>query len=195
MTGSRGRKYSRLFKAAVRAVAPLVEDRGIDEIYIDVTDIPGAQNDAGRAVGQQLKDAVFEATGLTCSVGITPNKLLSKICSELDKPNGLTLLSQADIPARATGRKPGGFNGTGGLTAEAQYPGQQFVNYLPEKSKGGEIVTSAGSAETKGFELELTAAPSDNFTLNMGIAYVDARFTQGCDADEFILNSGSIRVA
>ena len=94
------RKYSRLFKAAVRAVAPLVEDRGIDEIYIDVTDIPGAQNDAGRAVGQQLKDAVFEATGLTCSVGITPNKLLSKICSELDKPNGLTLLNHADIPAR-----------------------------------------------------------------------------------------------
>ncbi len=94
------RKYSRLFKAAVRAVAPLVEDRGIDEIYIDVTDIPGAQQDAGRAVGQRLKDAVFDATGLTCSVGITPNKLLSKICSELDKPNGLTLLSQADIPAR-----------------------------------------------------------------------------------------------
>ncbi len=94
------RKYSRLFKAAVRAVAPLVEDRGIDEIYIDVSDVPGAQQDAGHAVGQRLKDAVFEATGLTCSVGITPNKLLSKICSELDKPNGLTLLNHADIPAR-----------------------------------------------------------------------------------------------
>lgn len=94
------RKYSRLFKAAVRGVAPLVEDRGIDEIYIDLADLPGAQDDAGRAAGQQLKDAVFAATGLTCSVGITPNKLLSKICSELDKPNGLTLLSLADIPAR-----------------------------------------------------------------------------------------------
>jgi DNA polymerase IV len=94
------RKYSRLFKAAVRTLAPLVEDRGIDEIYIDVTEIAGAQIDAGRAVGQRLKDAVFEATGLTCSVGITPNKLLSKICSELDKPNGLTLLNHADIAAR-----------------------------------------------------------------------------------------------
>ena len=94
------RKYSRLFKAAVRAVAPLVEDRGIDEIYVDLTDLPGAQDDAGRAAGQRLKDAVFEATGLTCSVGITPNKLLSKICSELDKPNGLTLLNHGDIPAR-----------------------------------------------------------------------------------------------
>src|SRR5206468_5149197 len=41
------RKYSRLFKAAVRQMTPLVEDRGIDEIYIDLTDVPGAQADAG----------------------------------------------------------------------------------------------------------------------------------------------------
>jgi len=94
------RRYSRLFKAAVRAIAPLVEDRGIDEIYIDLTDIPGALDDRGAATGKRLKDAVFEATGLTCSIGITPNKLLSKLASELDKPNGLTLLSHEDIPAR-----------------------------------------------------------------------------------------------
>jgi DNA polymerase-4 len=47
-----------------------------------------------------LKAAVREATGLNCSIGITPNKLLSKIASELDKPDGLTLLDHADIPAR-----------------------------------------------------------------------------------------------
>ena len=94
------RKYSRLFKAAVRAQAPLVEDRGIDEIYIDLTDVPGAQQDGGRSVAQALKDAVHAATGLSCSVGVTPNKLLSKICSDLDKPGGLTLLGQADIPVR-----------------------------------------------------------------------------------------------
>ncbi|MES2101076.1 MAG: DNA polymerase IV [Pseudomonadota bacterium] len=95
------RHYSRLFKAAVRAVAPIVEDRGIDEIYIDLTDLPGAQLDAGRAIAQQLKDAVFDATGgLTCSIGVTPNKLLSKLASELDKPNGLTLLAAEDIPTR-----------------------------------------------------------------------------------------------
>ena len=40
----------------------------------------------------RLKDAVHAATGLTCSIGVTPNKLLSKICSDLDKPDGLTLL-------------------------------------------------------------------------------------------------------
>lgn len=94
------RKYSRLFKAAVRQIAPLVEDRGIDEIYIDLTDLPGAHEDAGRAIGQSLKDAVRTATGLSCSIGVTPNKLLSKICSDLEKPDGLTLLSHADIPGR-----------------------------------------------------------------------------------------------
>ena len=94
------RKYSRLFKAAVRAVAPVVEDRGIDEIYVDLTEFPGALADQGRGAGQLLKDAVRGATGLSCSVGITPNKLLSKICSDLDKPDGLTLLSPSEIPAR-----------------------------------------------------------------------------------------------
>ena len=112
------RKYSRLFKAAVRAVAPLVEDRGIDEIYVDLTDLPGAQDDAGRAAGQRLKDAVFEATGLTCSVGITPNKLLSKLCSELDKPNGLTLLNHADIPARVWPLAAKKINGIGPKATE-----------------------------------------------------------------------------
>ncbi len=94
------RKYSRLFKAAVRAIAPQVEDRGIDEIYIDLSELPGVHADGGRRIGEQLKQAVREATGLSCSIGITPNKLLSKLCSELDKPDGLTLLRMEDIPVR-----------------------------------------------------------------------------------------------
>ena len=94
------RKYSRLFKAAVRSVAPVVEDRGIDEIYVDLSEAAGVHDDGGLAAGLRLKAAVREATGLSCSIGITPNKLLSKIASELDKPDGLTLLTEADIPAR-----------------------------------------------------------------------------------------------
>ena len=94
------RKYSRLFKAAVREIAPVIEDRGIDEIYIDLNDVAGAADDGGRAIGDALKAAVHERTGLTCSIGITPNKLLSKLASELDKPNGLTLLGLDDVPAR-----------------------------------------------------------------------------------------------
>ena len=99
------RRYSRMFKDAVRAIAPHVEDRGIDEIYIDVTALAGTGDDAGawnraRAVAASLQSAVRAQTGLSCSIGVTPNKLLSKIASELDKPGGLTVLAEADVPAR-----------------------------------------------------------------------------------------------
>ncbi len=90
------RHYSRLFKAAVARIAPQIEDRGIDEIYIDLTDIPGET----RALAERIRRAVREATGLTCSIGVSPNKLLSKICSDLDKPDGLTVLDAAEIPER-----------------------------------------------------------------------------------------------
>jgi DNA polymerase-4 len=101
------RRYSRLFKAAVAEVAPVIEDRGIDEIYIDLSEVPGAQESLGfdatggvRAVAQEIRNTVKRATGLTCSVGVTPNKLLSKIASELDKPDGLTVITQAEVPTR-----------------------------------------------------------------------------------------------
>lgn len=54
------------------------------------------------------------------------------------------------------------------------------------------IATNQGDAETKGFELQITAAPTDRLTLTLGYSYVDAKFTKGCDADYFILNSGGI---
>ena len=101
------RRYSRRFKAAVAEVAPVIEDRGIDEIYIDLTDLPGAQDVVGhdpaggvRALAQEIRNNVRRLTGLTCSIGVTPNKLLSKIASELDKPDGLTVLTEADLPLR-----------------------------------------------------------------------------------------------
>lgn len=90
------RHYSRLFKAAVASIAPDYEDRGIDEIYIDLTHVEGET----RELALRIKQAVRDATGLTCSIGITPNKLLSKICSDLEKPNGLTILGHEDIPTR-----------------------------------------------------------------------------------------------
>jgi DNA polymerase-4 len=105
----RYRTYSRRFKDAVRAIAPRIEDRGIDEIYIDLAGVRLPEHDAdgyddpwwrARDVAKALKAAVREATGLTCSIAVAPNKLLAKIASELDKPDGLTILREADVPAR-----------------------------------------------------------------------------------------------
>lgn len=103
------RHYSRLFKKAVTAIAPQIEDRGIDEIYIDLTAIEGEN----REIAARIKQAVNEATGLTCSICIAPNKLLAKIGSELDKPDGLTILTEADLPTRIWPLAVGKVNGIG----------------------------------------------------------------------------------
>ena len=117
------RRYSRLFKETVRAIAPLVEDRGIDEIYIDLTNLVG--NGAwprAQEIALQLQAAVRDATGLSCSIGVTPNKLLSKIASDLQKPGGITVLGMDDIPARIwplSARKINGIGPKAGARLEA----------------------------------------------------------------------------
>ncbi|MCM0034577.1 MAG: DNA polymerase IV [Burkholderiaceae bacterium] len=90
------RHYSRLFKATVASIAPLIEDRGIDEIYIDLSDI----DEETESLAKRIKNAVSQATGLSCSIGVSPNKLLSKICSDLDKPNGITILASTELATR-----------------------------------------------------------------------------------------------
>jgi len=102
-------RLSRAFKAAVAEIAPLIEDRGIDEIFIDLTEVPGET----RELALRLKEAVRRATGLTCSIGITPNKLLSKLASELQKPDGLTILGLEDIPTRIWPLPCSAINGIG----------------------------------------------------------------------------------
>lgn len=108
------RHFSRLFKAAVAEVAPLIEDRGIDEIYIDLSDLP----EESISLARQIKQAVGAATGLSCSIGISPNKLLSKICSDLDKPDGITILAPDEIASRIWPLAVRKINGVGPKAAE-----------------------------------------------------------------------------
>jgi DNA polymerase-4 len=91
------RKYSRAFKEAIREVAPLVEDRGVDEVYIDFTEVPGGQRDGGKSLARLLQRSIFEKTGLTCSIGVAPNKLIAKMASEFNKPNGISIVQEADL--------------------------------------------------------------------------------------------------
>jgi DNA polymerase IV len=90
------RRVSRLFKAAIVQLCPQMEDRGIDEVYLDL----GQDNPDPQETARQLKQAVFDATGLTCSIGLAPNKLIAKIASDLNKPDGLTVIYAQDIPTR-----------------------------------------------------------------------------------------------
>jgi len=96
----RYRAVSRRFKAAVLEIAPVMEDRGIDEIYLDLGAVADVGLERGAVLGRRLKAAVREATGLTCSIGIAPNKLLAKLASDMDKPDGLTIIEHADLETR-----------------------------------------------------------------------------------------------
>lgn len=108
------RHYSRLFKAAVAAIVGKIEDRGIDEIYFDLSD----QDPDTLALAQRIKLAVTDATGLNCSIGIAPNKLLAKIASDLDKPDGLTILTMTDVALRIWPLHVRKINGIGPRAAE-----------------------------------------------------------------------------
>lgn len=91
------RHYSQTFKDIVRDIAPLIEDRGVDEIYIDFTDVPGGQRQGGRTLARLIQKTITDATGLTCSIGVAPNKLLAKMASEFNKPNGISIVNAEDL--------------------------------------------------------------------------------------------------
>ena len=93
------RRYSRRFKEVILAIAPVMEDRGVDEVYIDLTHVPGGQREGGRVLARLLQRSIAEATGLSCSVGVAPNKLLAKMASEFHKPSGISIVQPEDLQA------------------------------------------------------------------------------------------------
>ncbi|MDQ0038036.1 DNA polymerase-4 [Variovorax boronicumulans] len=91
------RRFSRAFKQVILEIAPLMEDRGVDEVYIDFTDVPGGQRDGGRSLARLIQKSILDATGLTCSIGVAPNKLIAKMASEFNKPNGISVVYEGDL--------------------------------------------------------------------------------------------------
>jgi DNA polymerase-4 len=93
----RYRHFSRQFKAVITEIAPVMEDRGVDEVYIDFTEVPGGQREGGRVLARLIQRGIFDATGLTCSIGVAPNKLLAKMASEFNKPKGISIVHESDL--------------------------------------------------------------------------------------------------
>lgn len=74
----------------------LVEGLSLDEAYLDVTDSPLFQGSA-TLLAQEIRRRVFEKTKLTVSAGVAPNKLLAKLASDINKPNGLFTVAPHQI--------------------------------------------------------------------------------------------------
>jgi DNA polymerase IV len=97
----------------VRASAGQMELIGLDEAYLDLTGMP-----APRAQMRALARAVEQRTGLVCSIGIGPNKLVAKVASDAEKPRGFVVLSREQAVARFRDAPPGLIPGIGPKTAE-----------------------------------------------------------------------------
>ena len=107
------RDLSRQVMAMLHRYSDLVEVLGLDEAYLDLTD-----SATPRACGRRIKHDVKLELGLTCSVGLAPNKLLAKIASDLDKPDGFRVLSADELLAAVGDRPASLIPGVGPKTAE-----------------------------------------------------------------------------
>jgi DNA polymerase-4 len=107
------REASRQVMAIVRAHVEVVEVIGLDEAYLELTEM--------RAPGplmQRMRAEIREATGLGCSVGIGPNKLVAKVASDAEKPGGFVVLSREEACERFAGSPCGLVPGIGPKTVE-----------------------------------------------------------------------------
>lgn len=87
---------SRQVFATLEAVIPLLEKASIDEAYLDISGLEKLYGPPA-AIGQRIKTAILDGTGLRASVGIGPNRLIAKLASEAQKPDGLTVVAAADV--------------------------------------------------------------------------------------------------
>ncbi|MBI5141230.1 MAG: DNA polymerase IV [Nitrospirae bacterium] len=83
--------------AILRDYTPMVEVLSIDEAFLDLTGSLRLFGSAER-IAYLLKARIRQAMGLTCSIGIAPNKLLAKLASDMKKPDGLTIIRPEDLP-------------------------------------------------------------------------------------------------
>ena len=107
------RETSRKVMAVLREHIDRVEVVGLDEAYLDLSDI-----DRPKAAARRVKAAVHDATGLVCSIGIGPNKLVAKVASDAEKPDGFCVMSREMAVERFAGHSPGLIPGIGPRTVE-----------------------------------------------------------------------------
>jgi DNA polymerase-4 len=95
---SRYREESQAIFDIYREYTPLVQTLSLDEAYLDVSEHLGAFGSA-TAIAQDIRRRVREERRLTVSVGVGPNKLVAKIASDQDKPDGLTVVRPSQVAA------------------------------------------------------------------------------------------------
>jgi DNA polymerase-4 len=107
------RARSREVMAVLHEQIDRVEVVGLDEAYLDLTGL-----DRPKAAARRVRAAVRERTGLNCSIGIGPSKLVAKVASDAEKPDGFVVLTREEACQRFAGASPGLIPGIGPKTLE-----------------------------------------------------------------------------
>ncbi|KAG0475524.1 hypothetical protein HPP92_015210 [Vanilla planifolia] len=84
--------YSELTRKVFRRYDPNFISTSLDEAYLNITEVCINRGISSDEVATELRNAIFEETGLTCSAGVAPNQMLAKVCSDINKPNGQFIL-------------------------------------------------------------------------------------------------------
>lgn len=104
-------------RAIMHSLTPLVEPLSLDEAYIDVTGLQVHQGSA-TLMANWLRAQILEHTGLTASAGVSFNKMLAKIASDINKPNGTAIITPSDADAFISSLPIERFHGIGKATAK-----------------------------------------------------------------------------
>ena len=96
----------------------LFERVGIDEAYLELSSGTSGDFDRAYSIAHEIKQKVLEQEQITCSIGVAPNKLLAKIASDLNKPNGLTVVRPEDVETFLGGLSVDKIPGVGKITEE-----------------------------------------------------------------------------
>ena len=116
-----GRKYSYIslrVQDALNKICDEVKMTSIDEGYLDMTRHTGLYRDY-YDIGEKIRKAVFASVGLTCSVGVAPNKYVAKVCTGLNKPDGLTVMDVEEFRRVFAPKKVSVLTGVGESTEKS----------------------------------------------------------------------------
>lgn len=89
-------RVSRAIKGILSEFSPSIEDVGIDEAFLDISQSEMTDDE----ITKRIKKRIWDEIGLTGSIGIAPNKLLAKIASDMQKPDGLTIIGETDVAVK-----------------------------------------------------------------------------------------------
>ncbi|MEN8198656.1 MAG: DNA polymerase IV [Thermodesulfobacteriota bacterium] len=116
----RYREVSAQIMAIFKDFSPLVEPLSLDEAFLDISEGHESFSSAA-ATSERIRSRIFQDVGLTCSAGVSYNKFLAKVASDMDKPNGLTVITIDQARSFLSSLPVGKFHGVGQVTEKKMH--------------------------------------------------------------------------